>query len=99
VLTSDIPENRELVDGAGFTFRRGNQPDLTRMLELLIGNPEIRRRAGQKAQERIRQQYLWPVIVDQVEREYFRILGWRVTSAKMPDESNVSVTHDNQEVA
>ena len=28
VVTSDIPENRELVDGAGFTFRRGDVEDL-----------------------------------------------------------------------
>jgi glycosyltransferase involved in cell wall biosynthesis len=31
-LTSDIPENRELVEGAGFTFKRGDVADLERML-------------------------------------------------------------------
>jgi glycosyltransferase involved in cell wall biosynthesis len=31
VLTSDIPENVELVDGAGSTFRRGDVADLERM--------------------------------------------------------------------
>jgi glycosyltransferase involved in cell wall biosynthesis len=33
VLTSDIPENREVVDGAGYTFRRGDRSDLERMFE------------------------------------------------------------------
>ena len=30
VLTSDIPENLELVESAGFTFQRGNTADLER---------------------------------------------------------------------
>src|SRR5208282_5217615 len=46
VLTSDIPENKELVEGAGFTFQRGNQADLERMLDLLIRNPELRRQSA-----------------------------------------------------
>jgi glycosyltransferase involved in cell wall biosynthesis len=28
VLTSDVAENREVVDGPGFTFQRGNATDL-----------------------------------------------------------------------
>ena len=39
VLTSDIPENKEVVEGAGFTFHRGDQADLERMLDLLIHDP------------------------------------------------------------
>ena len=46
VLTSDIPENNEVVDGAGFTFHRGDQADLERMLDLLIHNPELRRQSA-----------------------------------------------------
>jgi glycosyltransferase involved in cell wall biosynthesis len=75
-LTSDIAENRELVEGAGFTFRSRDVEDLTRMLGLLIRNPEVRARAGREAQERIRRSYLWPTVVEQIEREYFHVLGW-----------------------
>jgi len=39
VLPSDIPENRELVDGTAFTFRHGDRDDLERMLRLLISEP------------------------------------------------------------
>ena len=49
VLTSDIPENNEVVEGAGLTFRRGDQADLERMLDLLIHNPELRRHAASRA--------------------------------------------------
>src|SRR5213076_1526245 len=37
-LTSDIPENRELVDDAGFTFRHSDVQDLERILRLLISD-------------------------------------------------------------
>ena len=54
VLTSDIPENCEVVDGAGYTFRRGNRSDLERMLDLLVHNSELRHQAAARGQERIR---------------------------------------------
>ncbi len=38
VLTSDVPENREVVEGAGFTFHAGDVEDLARMLDLLLSH-------------------------------------------------------------
>jgi glycosyltransferase involved in cell wall biosynthesis len=49
VLTSDVPENVEVVDGAGFTFKRGNSADLADRLRFLIANPAVRRAAGMMA--------------------------------------------------
>ena len=49
VLTSDIPENREFVDGVGFTFRKNDAKDLERMLRLRIADGEVRRSAGRHA--------------------------------------------------
>jgi glycosyltransferase involved in cell wall biosynthesis len=51
VLTSDIPENREVVESAGFTFHRGDRADLERMLELLISSPELRRQSAARGRE------------------------------------------------
>lgn len=48
VLTSDIPENRELVEGAGFTFQHGNPMDLADRLRFLIVNPAVREAAAGK---------------------------------------------------
>ncbi len=76
VLTSDIPENLELVEEVGFTFRKGNQADLERMLRLLIADTEIRKAAGLKAKQRIQDGYLWPKIAQQVEKVYLEIMGW-----------------------
>jgi glycosyltransferase involved in cell wall biosynthesis len=84
VLTSNIPENQELVDEVGFTFRRHDQQDLARMLSLLIRDPVMRKRAGRDASERIRQLYLWPTVVEQIEREYFRLMGWQIPTGQSP---------------
>jgi glycosyltransferase involved in cell wall biosynthesis len=75
VLTSDVPENREVVDGAGFTFQRGSSADLADRLEFLISNPAIREAAGRTARKRIEQEYQWQKITDDIERAYAKILG------------------------
>lgn len=76
VLTSDIPENKEVVEGAGFTFLRGNQSDLTRVLDVLVRNPGLRRQMAAKAEQRIQEQYLWPGIARSIEKAYYEVLGW-----------------------
>jgi glycosyltransferase involved in cell wall biosynthesis len=76
VLTSDIPENREVVEGAGFTFRRGDLTDLERMLDLLVHDPELRRQSATRGRERIQGQYLWPEIARSIETAYYSVLGW-----------------------
>jgi glycosyltransferase involved in cell wall biosynthesis len=82
VLTSDVPENREVVDGAGFTFRRGDVMDLTAMLRFLLNNWKARERAGRAARQRIEELYLWPRIAEEIEREYLRVLGWKSSRAE-----------------
>ena len=75
VLTSNIAENCELVEGAGFTFKRGDVNDLERMMRCLISDSSARLMAAGKAQERVREHYLWPVIAEEVERTYWRTMG------------------------
>jgi glycosyltransferase involved in cell wall biosynthesis len=75
VLTSDIPENREVVEDAGFTFRRGDVPDLERMLRILLTDPPVREAAGRRAQERIWGGYLWPQIATDIEQTYLSLIG------------------------
>ncbi len=75
VLTSDIPENREVVDGAGFTFRAGDVDDLSRVMNRLLADPEIRAAAGRSARDLIREHYLWPNIAGQIAQVYEEVLG------------------------
>ena len=75
-LTSDIPENNEVVAGAGFTFHQGDREDLARMLDLLIHDPEMRRQSANREREKIRGEYLWPSIARAIEKTYYQVLGW-----------------------
>jgi glycosyltransferase involved in cell wall biosynthesis len=75
VLTSDIPENREVVEDAGFTFKRGNVDDLERMLRLLIENSQLRQATARAAQERVRERYLWREIAGQIDQTYRQLFG------------------------
>src|ERR1700722_2160225 len=68
VVSSDVAENREAIDDAGFTFRRGDAADLADRLRFLIANPAVRKAAGQAAKRRIRDHYQWPQIAVEIER-------------------------------
>jgi glycosyltransferase involved in cell wall biosynthesis len=75
VLTSDVPENCEVVDGAGFTFQRGSAADLADRLRFLIANPTVREAAGRTAKKRIEEQYQWQKVAEEIEKAYFTVLG------------------------
>lgn len=96
VLASDIPENLELIDGAGFAFRRGDVADLRRMLQRLLDDPQLRAEAAAAARRRIEDEYLWPGIAGQIEACYLRLLKRRhsgsgtVNSPAGQDEATVS---------
>src|SRR5208282_3606978 len=86
VLGSDVAENREAIGDAGFTFRRGDAADLADRLRFLMANPAVREAAGQAAKRRIREHYQWPQIAAEIERVYFKMMGWELaeTSARRP---------------
>lgn len=86
VLTSDVAENREAVDDAGFTFRRGDAADLADRLRFLIANPAVREAAGKAAKRRVLEHYQWPRIAAEIERVYFNMMGWEMaeTSTRRP---------------
>jgi glycosyltransferase involved in cell wall biosynthesis len=74
VVASDVPENVEAVQDAGFTFRRGDADDLADRLRFLIANPTIRQAAGKMARDRIREHYLWPDIASDIEKAYSKVM-------------------------
>jgi glycosyltransferase involved in cell wall biosynthesis len=90
VLTSDVPENREVVDGAGFTFQQGSATDLADRLRFLIANPVVRQAAGQTAKRRIEEQYQWQKIARDIEKTYFQLMEWELVDAPAK-KSNASI--------
>ncbi len=81
VLSSDVAENREAIEDAGFTFRRGDIDDLADRLRFLIANPAVREAAGKAAKLRLRGHYQWPAIASQIERVYLEMMGWESAAA------------------
>ena len=98
VLTSDVAENREAVEDAGFTFRRGDAADLTERLRFLVANPSIRQAAGTAAKRRIREQYQWSDIAREVERTYLETLGWTGMNESTARKPNAGVAMLESEV-
>ena len=70
VLVSDIPENLESIDHAGFVFKSQSADDLFEMLEYLLDFPEGVKRHAARAVHFIKQNFDWDDIAKQVERVY-----------------------------
>ncbi|HKW16055.1 MAG TPA: glycosyltransferase family 4 protein [Terriglobales bacterium] len=70
VLASDIPENVEAIADAGFTFKAGDVHDLRRMLAVLLEDSTLRENAARRAQERVRQCYLWDNVAKEMSFLY-----------------------------
>jgi glycosyltransferase involved in cell wall biosynthesis len=70
VLASNAPENVEAIGSAGFTFRRGDVNDLQRMLALLLPDSALRENVGRRAQARIRREYLWEEVANEMNAVY-----------------------------
>jgi glycosyltransferase involved in cell wall biosynthesis len=84
VLASDVPENIETVADAGFTFKAGDGRDLQRTLEFLLANPSLRQEAGLRAQERVRQYYLWDNVALEMSCIYKALIGRTPRKASLP---------------
>jgi len=74
VLASDVPENCEAIEVAGFKFQHNNVDDLERMLRLLISDVQLRGRTAIKGQQRAVDFYLWDKVAEQVEAVYLQLL-------------------------
>lgn len=74
VLGSDIPENLEVLNGVGKSFRMGDVPDLGLVLRDLLANPEQRHTMGQRGRARIAEEYDWERVTDRTIRLYESLL-------------------------
>jgi glycosyltransferase involved in cell wall biosynthesis len=76
VLASDIPENLEIAAGIAVTFMRENTGDLTRALvRMLEMEPAEQARRGSLGRERVRRDYTWDHVTDEVEILYRRLVN------------------------
>ncbi len=70
VLSSDIPENLELTENHGLTFRRGDVKQLKEKIKEMIRNPKLVTEIGKKSREHIAKDYDWKDIAETTEYLY-----------------------------
>lgn len=73
-LVSDIPENREAIGDAGFTFQNKNVLDLRDKLSELLASEKLRNSVQEKARLRVKNCYNWDKIAAEFEDMYFTLL-------------------------
>lgn len=83
VLASDIPENKEALGNCGFYSRRNSLNDLERKLTYLLKNPQILKLTGERAQNRVRDNFDWEKIVRQVGNIYKTDIRAELITAKI----------------
>ena len=64
VLSSDIPENMELTEDHGLTFKTGDAHDLAEKMKMMLENPDLVRAVGMEARTHIAKHYDWKDIAE-----------------------------------
>src|SRR3989339_504301 len=70
VLSSDIPENLELTQEHGLSFRRGNVKELADQMIMMLEQPDLVHAVGQEARKFIAKQYDWKDIAETTDYLY-----------------------------
>lgn len=70
VLVSDIPENKEVIEGNGFMFENKNVKDLEDNLRKLVENESLLHGIEEKAKKRVQDEYGWEKITENITRLY-----------------------------
>ena len=70
VLSSDIPENRELTDVCGLTFETENTADLAKKMKMLLEHPDLVEAVGQEARTYVAKKYDWKDIAEKTSYLY-----------------------------
>lgn len=73
VLSSDIPENLELVEGVGFRFRSQDVDDLRAQLAALLADPAALRAGGERAYAHAVGNYSWDRVAESTWAVYQRL--------------------------
>lgn len=72
-LSSDIPENREVVGDAGLLFRNKDVDDLERQMAAALSDVAGGTQLAAAGRQRAQELFSWPRVVDQLEDLYIRV--------------------------
>jgi glycosyltransferase involved in cell wall biosynthesis len=79
IITSDIPENKEVIKETGLVFENKNTKDLMSKMEYFLSRPDLMQEKGRSAKIRVEENFNWDNIAKGVEDIYKR-----VTAKKIP---------------
>lgn len=91
VLVSDIPENTCVVEGDGFTFRRGDVAHLSNALAGLIADPDLLRQFGERARRRA-ERYRWSKVANELEAVYRAVAGQQADTTESKPAPDIAET-------
>ena len=72
ILALDVPFNREVLGNCGIFFKRDVE-DLKGKIEYVIKNPEIAKKLGKMARERVEKYYNWENVTESYEKLFRKI--------------------------
>lgn len=74
ILANDVPEHREVLGEAGLFFATDTPDDLAGQMDALLRQPEMVPVMGRRAQDVVRNSYLWDYICEAYERLFRSVL-------------------------
>ncbi len=75
VLVSDIPSNREVLNGFGFTFKNKNTADLLEKLRRLLIDKKAAFKNTYQARHYIHENYNWELVTNDIQSIYVKSLS------------------------
>ncbi len=75
VIMSNIPENMELIDHSGISFKVGSIAKLYDALRWSLEEPQLARQRGARGKEVIHKLYSWKAVVSKTEELYRSLVG------------------------
>ncbi len=75
VLANGTPENLEVVGDAGLCFHKNDFDHLRHLLQGVLDNPKQAETLGEKAFERVMQEYSWETVVSMYEQLFSDLTG------------------------
>jgi len=75
IIANGTPENSEVLDTAGLTYRKSDIEDLKRYLQDVAFHPEKHSHLKSAALERARMLYSWDMVIDRYERLFKELTG------------------------
>lgn len=74
VIANGTEENIEVLADSGLIYKKNDIQDLKEKMEYVLNNPEKIKEYGQKAKERVKNNYTWDAVTDKYEKLFNKMI-------------------------